>query len=93
MISHRTSSNTQPGAGKYRARRVGIAAPPFAINFNNTNADQDLDIYYTTGNLAPSETLHDLIGKGAGDPRSTICALPVQFQFYFDRRQSVRSQR
>jgi hypothetical protein len=49
---------------------------PFAINFNNTNADQDLDIYYTTGNLAPSETLHDLIGKGAGDPRSTICALP-----------------
>jgi hypothetical protein len=49
---------------------------PFAINFNNTNADQGIDVYYTLGNLAPGETLHDLKGKGANDPRSTICALP-----------------
>jgi hypothetical protein len=49
---------------------------PFAINFNNTNADQGIDVYYTLGNLAPGKTLHDLVGSGASDPRSTLCALP-----------------
>lgn len=49
---------------------------PFSINFNNTNVDQNIDVYYTLGNLAAGKTLHDLKGPGANDPRSTLCALP-----------------
>lgn len=46
---------------------------PVTLSVNNSNPDQNLDIYYTRGNLAPGETLGDLRGAGAGDPRSTIC--------------------
>lgn len=49
---------------------------PVGISFNNTSADQNIDIYYTLGNLAPGQTLQDIKASGYSNPRSTICALP-----------------
>jgi len=46
---------------------------PAGISFNNTNVDQNIDVYYTTGNLAPGETLQDIRGSGYGNLRSTLC--------------------
>lgn len=46
---------------------------PIAIGINNTNADQDIDVYYTQGNLAPGATLQSVRGTGAGNPTSTLC--------------------
>jgi hypothetical protein len=49
---------------------------PATVSFNNTNVDQNIDVYYTTGNLASGETLQDIKGSGYGNLRSTLCALP-----------------
>jgi hypothetical protein len=48
---------------------------PIGITFNNTNVDQNIDIYYTMGNLASGQTLQDIKGSGYSNPRSTVCAV------------------
>jgi hypothetical protein len=46
---------------------------PVSIGVNNTNIDNNIDVYYTEGNLAPGATLHSLRASGAGNPGSTLC--------------------
>lgn len=46
---------------------------PVSIGVNNTNVDQNIDIYYTQGNLAPGAALQSLRASGASSPGSTLC--------------------